>query len=337
MLDEDSLEFTFSLSKPPANASPTQVSAQYDSITGWLRRKPIRGLKQWEWRYFTLKDFRLKYYQSESDTTPDGVFNFNQLTTTISSIKAKGFVLDFRGCPHKFYFKAQSAEDRQMWLSVLGFSIINSLAADVSVSVVAEKPEFWKHEHVSNLWFRSNANTGDILLFQSKNIGAKIQRKLAGSTFDHVGMLLCYASGRIQVFEATLAEGVALVDWEQFFEDNWIDLYSKIMYRKLEVDRTDYLLGDLERFINNTKGKSFGFSARKMIVKGNKKAGQEEDFYCSELVASAYKAIGILPVDYNTAAVWPANFERDDGIAMVGAKLGPLMEIDFDLTTLDGV
>ena len=69
------------------------------------------------------------------------------------------------------------------------------------------------------------------------------------------------------------------------------------MYRKLEVERNPSLLADLEKFINNAKGKSFGFSAKKVILKNNKKAGSESDYFCSELIASAYKAIGILRND----------------------------------------
>ena len=43
-------------------------------------------------------------------------------------------------------------------------------------------------------------------------MGAKIQRGIAGSSYDHIAMLLCYSSGKIAVFEATAANGVALVD-----------------------------------------------------------------------------------------------------------------------------
>ena len=103
------------------------------------------------------------------------------------------------------------------------------------------------------------------------------------------------------------------------------------MYRRLEVDRSAFLLNDLEKFINSTKGKSFGFSAKKVILKNNKKAGTENDYFCSELIASAYKAIGILSYDSVPSSIWPVDFEKDNGLKLINASLGPMTQIDFDL------
>ena len=36
----------------------------------------------------------------------------------------------------------------------------------------------------------SQAETGDVLLFYTKNIGAKIQRAFTNSDFDHVAMVV---------------------------------------------------------------------------------------------------------------------------------------------------
>ena len=321
MFGTDDFDFSFpsfQQNKPPENASPTVVSEQYEKITGWLRRKPIRGVKTWEWRYFVLSDCKLKYYQQESDITPSGVFNFNQLTSTIASLKTKSFFIEFHSCPHRFIYKAQTQEERQNWLTVLNFNIMNSVGCDKILPTVAKKENFWKFERISDYRFQTSASTGDILLFQAKNMGAKIQRGIAGSSYDHIAMLLCYSSGKIAVFEATAANGVALVDWGEFYNQNWIN-------------RSAFLLNDLEKFINSTKGKSFGFSAKKVILKNNKKAGTENDYFCSELIASAYKAIGILSYDSVPSSIWPVDFEKDNGLKLINASLGPMTQIDFDL------
>ena len=334
MFNEEGVDFSFgsfSSKSPPEGALETSVSENYDKISGWLQRKPIHGVKSWEWRYFILLDCKLKYYTTQSSIYPCGVFNFNQLTATIASLKKRCFLIEFHSCSHRFIYRAQTKEERQMWLTVLNFHIMSSLGSDQILTTVARKEDFWKMERVSDYWFQNNAATGDILLFQAKAMGAKIQRGIARSSFDHVAMLLCYSSGKIAVFEATAANGVALVDWDEFFSQNWISFYTKIMYRRLEVERTDYLLIDLEKFINKTKGKSFGFSAKKMILGQNKRAGHENDFFCSELIASAYKAIGIMRNEADTSAIWPMHFEKEDGLELVGASLGPLMQIDFDL------
>jgi PH domain/Permuted papain-like amidase enzyme, YaeF/YiiX, C92 family len=333
MFDEESINFVFELIKdntPPENASETIVSETYDKISGWLRRKQIGGIKRWEWRYFQLSDNKLKYYVSEKSINPDGIFNFNQLTTTIASVKSKSFLIEFYGYPNQFFYKARSHQERQNWLAALNYNIMNSLNSDKILSVVSKKPRFWKYERISDYFFQTNASTGDLLLFQAKTVGAKIQRGIAGSSFDHVAMLLCYSSGKIAVLEATASSGVSLVDWSEFRTNKWINLYSKIIYRKLEVERNLSLLTELENFVNNVKGKKFGLSAKKMIIKKKTKAGSEQDFFCSELVASAYKAIGILPPDLNPTSVWPSNFEKEDGLNFVNASLGPMMVIDFD-------
>ncbi|OMJ75275.1 hypothetical protein SteCoe_25634 [Stentor coeruleus] len=334
MIDEESIEIAFSSYKPsapPEDASPTKVSETFESISGWLRRKPIHGLKKWEWRYFTLAESKLKYYLTERDITPSGVFNFNQLTGTIATIKTKGFVIDFHSCQHRFFYKAQNEEDKRNWLTALHINMMNAQNTDKIMNAVSMKENFWKYERVSDYWFQTNANTGDLIFFQAKAVGAKIQRNIGRSSFDHIAMVLCYSSGKIGVFEVTSANGVALVDWDDFHSLNWIDYYTKIVYRRLEVERSEFLLNDLQKFVNSTSGKSFGFSAKKIITRVNKKAGQEQDFFCSELVASAYKAIGLLPADFKTTGVFPMHFEKDDGLPLRNATLGPLLQIDFDL------
>ena len=103
------------------------------------------------------------------------------------------------------------------------------------------------------------------------------------------------------------------------------------MYRKLEVERNPSLLADLEKFINNAKGKSFGFSAKKVILKNNKKAGSESDYFCSELIASAYKAMGIIPNTVKSSSIWPNDFSNERKLPLVNSALGQEMLIDFDL------
>lgn len=341
MIDDITLDFTFAFNsipnEPPEGACETKVSENYESITGWLRRKAIHGRKLWEWRYFTLSDGKFKYFLHESDLTPCGIFNFKQLTPTIETRKKKQFLMEFHSCPHQFYYKARNIEEKQSWLMVLNINIANFSPMNQILNKISYKDSFWKYEKISNLKFLCSANTCDLILFQGKNLGSKIQRNLAGSSFDHVGLILCHASGKISIFEATASNGVAQVDWDDFFTYNWLELYTKIIYRPVLFERSNFILNDLQKFIENTKGKKFGFNARKVVMRNFKKAGQEEDFFCSELIASAYKAIGLLPEDCDSSKIWPVNFEKDDGVSLIGAKFGPLLEIDFDLESMDGV
>jgi hypothetical protein len=338
MIDDYSIEIALQsdLNDPPEGASETWVSDDFEQIKGWIRRKPIHGMKDWEWRFFTMVQGKLCYFLYESDVTPAGVFNFKQLTGTIETIGTKKFILEFHSCHHQFFYKTRSKEERQKWLTCVSINLNLYSPRDQILNSIASKENFWKIEKISNLKFLCTANTADLMLFQAKNVGARIQRKIAGSQFDHVAMILCHASGKVSIFEATNQDGVALVDWDQFFELNWLDLYSQVVYRKVEFERTDTMLMDLQKFINETKGKKFAFNAKKMIIKNNKKAGQEEDFFCSELVASAFKAMGLLPFELDPSKIWPVNFEKDDGLPLINAKMGPLVEIDFDLVSMEG-
>ena len=51
------------------------------------------------------------------------------------------------------------------------------------------------------------------------------------------------------MFEATGNTGVGLLRWETFMKKKWNTLYEKLVLRRLEVDRTDELIKDLEKFI----------------------------------------------------------------------------------------
>ena len=82
------------------------------------------------------------YFMNESDKTPSGVFNFNQLTATIASIKSKLFVIEFHSCIHRFVYKASTQQERQNWLTVLSYNIMNSRGNDNIITVIAKKENF---------------------------------------------------------------------------------------------------------------------------------------------------------------------------------------------------
>jgi len=56
----------------------------------------------------------------------------------------------------------------------------------------------------------SEAQTGDVLLFYTRHMGASIQRALTNSDFDHVAMVVRFRSYELMVFESNQATGVSL-------------------------------------------------------------------------------------------------------------------------------
>lgn len=57
-----------------------------------------------------------------------------------------------------------------------------------------------------------------------------------------------------------------------------------------------------------------------------------EDFFCSQLIAAAYKTVGLLPNQRSTTQYWPGNFTQEGNLKLrQGAELGPEMLINFNL------
>ncbi len=56
------------------------------------------------------------------------------------------------------------------------------------------KPFYSGGDTISERDFLSEAETGDILLFYTRHIGAQIQRVLTNSDFDHVAMVVKFRS-----------------------------------------------------------------------------------------------------------------------------------------------
>jgi hypothetical protein len=339
MIDEGSMDYAFTpVSKePPAGSSETWVSEMMDEMRGWLRRRPIGKANNWEWSFCTVSDGRFKYFDQESQLCPSGVFNFRQLSGTIETKKEKQFIMEFHSCDHQFLFKARSRSERQMWLTSLNTNFALFSPMDCVVNSVSIQERFWRYEKISNLKFVSLVKTGDILLFQAKNVGAKIQRGIARSAFDHAAMVFVDENEKILVFEATQADGVAFAYWEDFLQKGWIDMYNRIILRRLEIENPERYYQDFNRFMTETQGKKFGFSAMKIISKNKKKPGQQDDFFCSELLAAAYKSVGLLPEECDPSKVWPGDFGKDGGLKLKTGRLGPMLEIDFTLRSLDGV
>lgn len=174
--------------------------------------------------------------------------------------------------------------------------------------------------------------TGDILLFRSENIGSKIARGVLGSKYDHVALLINYVSGKVGILEATNNEGVGILMWDEFIKNDWHKLSSRLILRRLIVDRTDEMMLKLEEFVKKVDGKKFKISPVKLLQRNSREMpGEEANFFCSELVASAYKSMGLLSSDVPASNYWPGDFGIDKNLSLIGAKLGREILIDFEL------
>ncbi len=165
--------------------------------------------------------------------------------------------------------------------------------------------------------FRDIAETGDLLLFQSKSMASNLQRILTRSAFDHVALLVKFPDGRLVIFEALRENGVTLCDWDRFMTRKWHSLYNRIVYRKLAHSRTSKFTEILEDFIRQTLGKPFKINPIKLLRATNEndhshKIKDSKSFFCSELVATAYKRLGLLDHQRAASKYWPGEFSQED-------------------------
>lgn len=302
---------------------------------GWLYKKSTNTIvKKWLHRYFILSNCKLIYYHNETDHRQRGVYDFNQITvSSINSTMQKFEIrIDFIGSDYALRLRAHNAEELADWVLALNMNIGCSLGMRKELSSVIQKEKFWRYQRISDYFFRRHANTGDLLLFRSKGIIAKMQRGITRGSFDHIALIICFASGKVILLEATDKDGVACLEWDYFVKMNWHLMYLGLVYRSLETVRTDDMIKNLENFVMKVDGKKFGIGPGKFIGKQNEvEPGEENTFFCSELVASAYKAMGVFPSDLKSSTIWPADFMDAKKLPLVNATLGPEMMIDFDL------
>lgn len=69
----------------------------------------------------------------------------------------------------------------------------------------------------------------------------------------------------------------------------------------------------------------------KLFQKKEETLDQNRTFFCSELVALAYKQLKLLPSDVASAQYWPGAFSTEKSLPLVGATLGEELTLDFTL------
>ena len=78
-------------------------------------------------------------------------------------------------------------------------------------------------------------------------------------------MILKYSNGDIYAMEATGSYGVGVFKWADMINKGWVEIYNKVVYRKLEVKRgTDFLV-KLEGFVKENLGKAYKLSVSKLL------------------------------------------------------------------------
>ena len=101
-------------------------------------------------------------------------------------------------------------------------------------------------------------------------------------------------------------------------------MYSKIVYRKLQFESSPAAKQNLYTFMKSLVGKKFSLSITKLFQKATtlEDAMASKSFFCSELVATFYKALGILPLNIASSRYLPKDFSESGKLGLInGASL----------------
>jgi hypothetical protein len=94
------------------------------------------------------------------------------------------------------------------------------------------------------------------------------------------------------------------------------------------VSLRDNLETSLSKFASRVVGKRYSLSLRKIFrvpahfsskKHANKNTGDEKDFFCSELLACAYREMGLLPEHIDAMSFWPNAWVSTDDPYMIGS------------------
>ncbi|ETP41783.1 hypothetical protein F442_11202 [Phytophthora nicotianae P10297] len=179
---------------------------------------------------------------------------------------------------------------------------------------------------------------GDLILFNGRAKVSVLQRSITRSEWDHVAIVVPPSEGEyLQLLEAT-GDGVTLTPLTAR-----LLAYSAfhVRYFVLRKLRTPLLsravVNDLlKRFTAEVEGLCYGLSFRKILYTGQvEQRSQNSTYFCSELIAEAYKSLGIISSSSEANNFWPGSFSPGDFVdtelARHGASLSPEIIIDCKL------
>eukprot|EP01017_Pseudomicrothorax_dubius_P031052 TRINITY_DN3923_c0_g2_i8.p1 TRINITY_DN3923_c0_g2~~TRINITY_DN3923_c0_g2_i8.p1 ORF type:complete len:270 (-),score=51.24 TRINITY_DN3923_c0_g2_i8:114-923(-) len=251
---------------------------------------------------------------------------------------SRSFILHPTNFARSFTFRATDNADMLRWFYSISKAIDTSNGFRRSLTNLFSEKKFWKFDRLSIKQLIKTAESGDILLFTSKQTHADMQRIFTGSKYDHVALLIVSnpqheEKRQVYVFEATGGEGVSVTNLMDFKTNKWYLLYTRLVIRKLNYKRETNFFEKLQEFFKKTHGKKYSISAQKLLKKQSMIA-QDEDFkdrafFCSELVAAAYKRLGLLPNDISSTQYWPGSFSSEYDLPLQSCSLGQEILIDF--------
>ena len=303
-------------SQPPPDASSCHPSP-YKS--GWLLKQSCGLLRTFHRRFLVLDNKLLHIYPNESQLSAKAVLNFDQIEVKVHRhIKdSNKLILSFPLSSSSITLKGKT-DDLLSWEKSLSAAISQSKPSDFFYSLAFEK-KFWKFFYISEIEFHKTAETGDIVMFKGKSTLSAALRGLLNCEFDHIAVVYML-NGYIYLFESTRTTGVVLTSWEEFLQRKWFAMYSRVAYRKLQVERNQRFLDLAHGFVLEAEGKPY----KLMKFLGNADKG----YFCSELVAEFYRKTGVIYQNIPAKKFMPKHFLGSE-LNFVQGQMGILKDVWF--------
>lgn len=130
-------------------------------------------------------------------------------------------------------------------------------------------------------------------------------------------MILKFETDQQEVYfvESTSNFGVAIAKWSSI--KKYIgEFYEQICVRNLKMERNDEMIDKLEIFLKEAVGNKYGISTSQLLFKRQTvrpKKGvmidSDRTFFCSELVAKAFKVLGFIDDEQRAcSSFYPSSF-----------------------------
>lgn len=100
------------------------------------------------------------------------------------------FTLQITGQTRQFQLYSYNKDEAESWEKVIFATIQRNIYKSKGIKSAVNLSQPWKFENIIESQFLEKADTGDMLLYESKNIGSQVIRSITNGLFDHVAMIL---------------------------------------------------------------------------------------------------------------------------------------------------
>ena len=253
--------------------------------------------------------------------------------------------------------------------NVLNKSIILSEGYKSNKFGINFNENYFTKSSIDLLNFVRNANTGDILLFKNYSKKNFIQRKILGSEYNHISLII-KNNNQMQLYDCIEGADIRLLDFVDYIllmrnlgskkiawrklsiniEDmeNYINEYNIDKYENLDIYQLDKISINeirkkfyqiinqkIENFINLNRDSKYEFSVCKYLCNSKKEKNKidltkKNKYFCSELISCIYMYCNIMEKKYDPSIYMPKDFTEKGKIEFInGFYLDEETIIDF--------